>query len=329
MLSTVDTKYFKMAVGHHNIGKETNVDITARCIACGDGKKNNSKRLHLYEKNGTTLVHCFNGDCDVHFNVWNFLNKYKPELIEQYKRESFATNINDLRDSFSAVKLKKEENLPAEEKDSITYHDLTSMFTPIEQSVEALEYIKSRHIPYNPSVFGLWYYGTQDLQIGDKRYRTSDSVVIPLYKNGKMYGFYSRKLKEKSFATYNPEQNVGYKVWNWFNVDLNLPVYIFESIFDAISSGKKNIIALMGAKLPEERLREIKHPIFCLDNDKTGMLNGINYATRGYSVFIIPYNIKEKDMNEIVKNHPFDMDEFIDMNTYKGIAGAARLKMML
>ena len=35
-LSLVDIKYFKMAVGLENIGKETAIDISARCPVCGD-----------------------------------------------------------------------------------------------------------------------------------------------------------------------------------------------------------------------------------------------------------------------------------------------------
>lgn len=50
-LSSIDIRYFKIAVGQENIGKESLVDITARCPVCGDSsKKRNSKRLHMYSK---------------------------------------------------------------------------------------------------------------------------------------------------------------------------------------------------------------------------------------------------------------------------------------
>ena len=60
----------------------------------------------------------------------------------------------------------------------------------------------------------------------------------------------------------------------------------------------------MGAKIPEERLKELKKPIFVLDNDRTGILNSINYAERGYSVYVQPNEYKEKDMNELMLNYP-------------------------
>ena len=53
----------------------------------------------------------------------------------------------------------------------------------------------------------------------------------------------------------------GYSIWvtkygTTFNIDNTKEVSTyFEGIFDAIASGLDNVIALMGAKLPEDRLR--------------------------------------------------------------------------
>jgi DNA primase len=129
-----------------------------------------------------------------------------------------------------------------------------------------------------------------------------------------MYGFYSRSIGTKMFCTYNNELNIGYKVWNWFNVDKTKTVYIFEGIFDGISSGLTNIIALMGAKLPDERLKELKDPVFCLDNDGVQSVtdNAIHKAAQrlagyGKEVFIaIPDQIKgingaKTDFNDIAR----------------------------
>lgn len=329
MIKTVEAKYFKMAVGVNNLGKVTNSDISARCPICGDSKKNkNSKRLHIYNK-GTnlSLVRCFNGECTVNHNIYSFLRDYYPAIFEQYKRETFQDNISDLKDSWDNIEL----NLPKEDTKNfvITHHDLTSHFIELSQSTKGLEYLRGRKINYYPEKFGKWYFGKHDIKIGDKTYYIQDAIIIPLYENGIMYGFYSRKIAEKIFFTYNPEVNLGYKIWNWFNVNLNEPLYIFESIFDAISSGKTNIIALMGAKLPEDRLKEIKEPIFCLDNDKTGIKNSIEYAQMGYKVLVLPDSIKEKDMNEIMKNHDFNMSEFVDNNIESGISAIVKLKLLL
>lgn len=320
MLSYTDVKFFKLAVGSEHIGKETDLDIQARCPVCGDGAKKNSKRLHLYDKNGTTLVNCFNGDCTVHSNLWNFLKNYFPNLLDSYKRETFGETMKSLKGESPKQKLKESVQL-------VTV-PLEPLFKDIKECPEALEYLKNRSIDYNEDAFGKWFYGVQDLEIDGTLYQVTNSIIIPLYYDGKISGFYSRSIKSKNFITYNHQTNIGFKVWNWFNIDKEAPVYIFEGIFDAISSGKKNIIALMGAKLPEERLKELRNPVFVLDNDKTGRLNSIYYTELGYNVYIQPDDILEKDMNEIKKNHPgLNISQMINDNLYKGVSAVVRLKM--
>lgn len=56
-ISNTDLRYFKIAVGSANIGKEHSNDVVARCPICGDSAKNkNMKRLHIYHKAGETRI---------------------------------------------------------------------------------------------------------------------------------------------------------------------------------------------------------------------------------------------------------------------------------
>lgn len=305
-----------MVLGQEKIKKETNEDISAFCPICNDHKP----RLHLYEKDGTLLVHCFRGRCGHHSNLWNFIKAVKPDLLDSYKRESFGEVMKSLSSQNEKPKEKTSEV-------SIVTVPLEPLLSPLEWNSEAVNYLNKRSISYNEESFGKWYYGTQDLEIDGTLYNIKDSIVIPLYYEEKIYGFYSRSINKKSFVTYNHPSNIGYKVWNWFNIKKDEPVYIFEGIFDAISSGKKNIIALMGAKIPDERLKELRYPVFCLDNDKAGWQNSIHYATLGYNVYIQPDNVIEKDMNEILKNHPeINISSLINDNVYTGLSAAIRLK---
>ena len=329
MLDRNDIKFFKLAVGLENLGKETDKDVSARCPVCGDSRTNKrTKRLHLYEKNGVTNVNCFNGDCAVHNKtMYSFIKEFFPALFEQFKKDNFKNTIQRLasnEDVFASFK--KEE--PKKEKPVLT-QDLTPYLKNITLSEECIVYLRNRGIPYIADKRGKWYFGYQDIKIGDTIYKITDSIVIPLYYNDEMYGFYSRSIKDKSFCTYMHDANIGYKIWNWFNVDKSQPVYIFEGIFDAISSGKYNIIALMGAKIPEERLNELKYPVFVLDNDKTGLMNSLAYAKKGYSVYVQPDSFKEKDMNELMLNQRIDVSELIDTNTWKGLSAEVRIKSKL
>lgn len=341
-LSNIDIRYFKLAVGQENIGKENSVDIVARCPVCGDSQKNKrSKRLHLYIKNNETRINCFNGDCEVNNKTtFGFLKSFYPNLLENYKRENFIQNLSHLsgtesEDVFAGIA----ENINTSNQNNqnqinsvmkpIVTHNLFDYFENILEHEDAIAYLAKRGFDYFNSKFE-WYFGKQDLQIGDKLYKLTNSLIIPLYYNDEMYGFYSRNIHNKEFFTYNPEQNMGYKIFNWFQIEKEKETFIFEGIFDALSMKEDNVIALMGAKIPEERLKELKYPIFVLDNDKTGILNSIEYAKKGYKVYIQPDIYKEKDMNELMLNHPeLDISKMIKENLYSGISAEIRLKSKL
>lgn len=329
MLDYTDKKYFKIAVSDAMSKDVSDSDIAVRCPICGDSKiHKNEMRLHLYEKNGITFVHCFNGDCAVgQTNMYGFLKRFYPDLFNQYKREKFNSvlkNIKDTGDVFKNLNLKKQETVK-EVKPVIT-QDLSLYFNELDQST--LDYIQSRHYTYKESNFGKWYIGNNPLKIGDRIYYLKDCLIIPLYYKTEMYGFYSRSIKDKKFYTYMNEANMGYKVWNWFNIDKNQPVYIFEGIFDAISAWScelKNVVACMGAKIPDERLKELKYPVFCLDNDKTGLNNMIKYSDK-YQVVV--WDNQFKDCNEMLINGLNVKDEIVN-NTYSGILAQIKIRSKL
>lgn len=334
MLDRLDVKYFRLAVGLDNIGKETDVDIAARCPVCGDSRTHkNKKRLHLYTKGTVTNVNCFNGDCPVHNKtVYSFLKDFYPSLLNQYKRENYSNTIEKLADDSTDVfgQFKKEEKEEEKKNSEILIHDLSPYLKDITEVPEALEYLRNRGFEYNESKYGKWYFGYQDLIIGEVTYRITNAIVIPLYnESGKMYGFYSRNIHNKTFYTYMHDANIGYKIWNWFNVNISKPVYIYEGIFDAISGGIPNSIALMGAKLPDDRLSDLKHPVFVLDNDRTGLKNSLVYS-KNNKVYIQPVEYKEKDMNELMLNHPnLNLPNMIKNNIYSGISARTHIESKL
>jgi len=321
-IDRVNRKYFLMATSGSYKGKDSDIDIAVHCPVCGDSRrKKNSTRLHLYHKNNLDFVHCFNGDCAAqNKNMYSFLRDFFPGMLSNYKRETFSDNLKAM--ASGEIDVFKKFEKPSFE---ITEHDLSPYLTIIEESADALKYLENRGLPYTGK-FGQWYFGHQDLKIGEITYPITNSIVIPLYNKSKMYGFYSRNITNKSFYTYMVDANVGYKVFNWFNINKSANVYIYEGIFDAIAGGFENSIALMGAKIPVERLNELKNPVFVLDNDKTGHVNAISYASMGHSVFVQPDDIIEKDMNEIMLSGEHDIDNMIKNNIYTGISAEVRIR---
>ena len=329
MLDQNDVKFFKLAVGSERIKKESPNEIVARCPVCGDSKKSENKaRLHLYSACGTSFVNCFNGDCPAHNkNMFSFLKEFYPNLYDKYldnfKRQSLFTILDDFKvDAIEPAKVKNSENV------KLIYQNFSEYFQPLESYKPALDYFESRGFKYNKSM--KLFYSNTVLKIGEKEHNLKNSIIIPLYnENFEWYGFYSRNISEKKFCTYmNPENN-SYKVWNFFNVDKEKPVYIFEGIFDALSaiqSGLSNCIACLGAQLPDERLKELKEPVFCLDNDRTGLLNMLKYAKRGYKVLI--HSETEKDCNEMLKAGK-NVKDIILNNIYEGVLAQVKIKSLL
>ena len=331
MIDKINRKYFLMAVSGAKIGKDGLNDITVRCPICGDSTiKKHSTRLHLYNKNNMDLVHCFNGGCelsDKNYTMFSFLKTFYPSLFDAYKSETSMNSLNKVlnKDVFDDIVPIKE----VIKKKPVITHNLFDFFKDIKDCNEALLYLGKRGYFYNEQ-YGKFYFGFQDLQIGDKLYKITNCIIIPLYFEEEMYGFYSRNIANKEFWTYMPEVNIGYKIAFWFQIDKNRETLITEGIFDCLSINYDNKIACMGAKLPEERLKELKDPIFVLDNDKTGIKNSIDYAQRGYKVFVQPDKYKEKDMNELMLNHPeVDIYKMIKENTFSGIMAVVKLRSKL
>jgi hypothetical protein len=153
-------------------------------------------------------------------------------------------------------------------------------------------------------------------------------IVIPLLENGEWYGFYSRNITTKTFHTFIPKENTGYKLWNWFNINKKDTVYIFEAIFNAMSTSLQSI-ACLGSDIDSERLTELSKPIFCFDNDETGRLKSKKYAKLGCPVLIYPDEVKEKDINDLLKNGwtVNQIDELIVNNIYTGMLALTKLTL--
>lgn len=355
MLDRIDIKYFKLAVQEHNIHSEATVDITARCPVCGDSHRGNKARLHLYTKNNLTFVNCFNGGCPVeNKTVFTFLRDFFPELLPSYKKETFHLRMDNLKETFkpkdeqssfinflnepetnvfaSLKKIKPEYNSKITSKANIKTLRINALLQEFENS-PAEEYVKSRNVEYNPQKYGKFYYSPNNIELDETVLYIKNSVIIPLYFEDKIYGFYSRSIDKKDFYTFIWNEQ-GYKAWNYFNVKANEPVYIFEGIFDALSSGLENIVASLGAKISDDYIKELKDNgcdvIFVLDSDKTGLNNSLQYAKQGYKVYVPPKDLKAKDINALRGSmESSEIKELILSNLYSGIHGQIKIKQLL
>ena len=190
-----------------------------------------------------------------------------------------------------------------------------SKFSPLLQNrvtenSPAGEYLKSRGLSVDLEAYdfegSFCYRG--------KEYQIPDSIVIPMRnRNGQLQGVWIRFLQEKRFFIWLVDDTVQ-KFW----LDIRNegePVYIAESIFDALSLrelfGFKNVGACLGVAASAEMQEALKdfEVVMCFDRDSAGykgMLAHLNNPrTQHWKVLEILSNSVDlsgiKDYNDIIQ----------------------------
>lgn len=198
-----------------------------------------------------------------------------------------------------------------------------SKFSPllqnrVKENSPAGEYLKSRGLSVDLEAYdfeGLFCYR-------GKEYQVPDSIVVPMHNGiGQLQGVWIRFLQEKRFFIWLVDDTVQ-KFWLDIR-DSNEPVYIAESIFDALSLrelfGFKNVGAVLGVAASAEMQEALKdfEVVMCFDRDSAGykgMLAHLNNPkTQHWKVLEILSNNVDlsgiKDYNEIIKLRS-ESDEF-------------------
>lgn len=328
-----------MSTPSEDVGYINETDISKSCDICGEGKSYGHKhRLHLYIKDtyDTSSIRCFN--CDYRSNLYNYLKDYHTDIFDLYKREKKGSAFEELK--IKTVKRDKPVEPVIADFDDFNETNETQtlphLIEPIQEftdlNVEVAEYLHNRGIvPLKE-----WRYAPKNtsFMFNSVKVTLNDYLIIPLTKDDKWYGFQAIAYKEKKFFVYLLKGNDGYKIWNWYNIDKSKPVYIFESVYDALSSGLDNVIASLGVSISDEKLSELKEPVFCLDNqlaDDTSLTESKKYADKGYKIFIWPDgSSKFKDTNDLRKiDVPLtDIANMIKSNIYSGMTAVLKLKLL-
>lgn len=191
-----------------------------------------------------------------------------------------------------------------------------SKFSPLLQNrvtenSPAGEYLKSRGLSVDLEAYdfegSFCYRG--------KEYQVPDSIVIPMRnRSGVLQGVWIRFLQEKRFFIWLVDDTVQ-KFWLDIRSE-DEPVYIAESIFDALSLrelfGFKNVGACLGVAASAEMQEALKdfEVVMCFDRDSAGykgMLAHLNNPrTQHWKIFeIISNNLVDisniKDYNDVIK----------------------------
>lgn len=332
-MNPLNEKFFRLI--HTSSEKHSELDISARCDICGDSKKDKTKkRLHLYTKPNwdNDSINCFN--CGYTGTPYQYFKEYHPEIFNQYKNEINNNKLESIN-FLGLFETSKETESSKEIISSFKLDILTPPFlfnkpTLKELPEVAREYLNKRGLVPEDN----WVYSDGLININGTELRLFNHIIIPFTYLDKWYGFQAVNIEKKQYFIYLPVENNGFKIWNLYNIDYSEPVYIFESILDAKSSGHKNIVAVMGITINEEILKLFSNPIFCFDNqqiDEASYRESEKLLKQGKSVFIWPKSSKSfKDFNDIAKKRvqPEKIARFIDTNIFSGIEGLIKLKLL-
>lgn len=210
--------------------------------------------------------------------------------------------------------------------------ELPLEFMPASESSDATNYLQSRGLDEK-----LYYFSKNWVKIKGKDIPVKNCIITPLWvieDERIVYGFQARSIETKFFYTYIPEENTGFKVWNWYGIDKSKPTFIFESAFDAESSGLplNRVCAALGADLNNERISELSEAIFCLDNqihDQTSRVKTTNLLKRGFRCFIWDKSIPYKDTNDCIRGSfsKKTMAKYILSHIESGMTGIMKVKL--
>lgn len=216
-----------------------------------------------------------------------------------------------------------------------------SKFSPLLQNhvtenSPAGEYLKSRGLSVDLEAYdfegSFCYRG--------KEYQVPDSIVIPMRnRSGVLQGVWIRFLQEKRFFIWLVDDTVQ-KFWLDIRNE-DEPVYIAESIFDALSLrelfGFKNVGAVLGVAASAEMQEALKdfEVVMCFDRDSAGykgMLAHLNNPkTQHWKLLEISSNNVDlsgiKDYNDIIKVRN-ELDSF-DYNIKSSIQAKIYIKSKL
>lgn len=285
MIFDLEIKYLNLAgVKIKNISNET---VNCKCPVCGEGKSKWKHRGYVLKKPGedTASFFCQN-ECGA-MSFVNMLNSVNPSLGSAYLVEAKKQKVknfkkNDL-EMFDLEPTKiVEKPIPNKIVINSEVYDLDELN---DRSKEYL--LNQRKLPLNA--------------LKHFRYIVELDAIVALFltSENSFYGYQLRSLKEKSFHIHLFDNNP--KIWNIYGVDPSKPIYVFESIFCALSSGLDNVISTLGASVSKQLLDELfpgADIVFCLDNDIEGKNKAIKYSNLGYKVLVHDSKFPAKDYNE-------------------------------
>jgi len=300
-----------------------------RCPLCGDSKKHKNKKrgfiIYNQLKYNVPIYKCHN--CGEKMSFESYLKEYKSNLFDEYKLELIGDDLFK-RPVAPPIVIKRKSN-----------NDILKHFDSIYSNKNAIDYLKKRKLPKR-FVDELYYSDNYMKVLSDNKLVNTEyeskydkRIVIPIYnKNKELIYIQGRSLDKDNSLRYitTTIKEDEFKLWGLDRVNLALPVYCLEGIFDACFI--PNSLAPLGASFDVNELKKyvnIYLPDFDIYSNIDVRRNCVKWVDTGNKIFIPPSNIKGKDMNDLVKDYGYKLDDIMKLiksNLYQGVLAKVKLQ---
>ena len=328
----MNIKYYLQKI-NAKIKQENKHFINIKCPICNEGHSPYKSRGYILLDGDHEVYYCHNCT-QTGISIYNFLSQVNTQVAEEYKQDMRKEKLHIIQDTVSYKNQIK--NIFKETPKENTLFDV-KQFTDAIYTVQEKDYNYPLSELTEEALIYLLNRGFTREEVKDFKFcKKSNDVVIPFWYNknlNEVYGMQMRNITEKRFHIQifdNP------KVWN-APYCLTLPkgtdIYAFESVFDAISTGLKNSISILGRTASDEVIEMFKdyNLIFALDADKSGDESIYKYAKQGFKCVVHEkdmYNFKDYNKLRELGVSVEEIQKYIHKRTFSGLKAQVLIKLI-
>ena len=299
----------------------------ARCLLCGDSKKNPyKKRFNLDWNNGVPGWHCWN--CGRRGNFIEIFSIVKGFSYEDAKKELFQTWKDNQTVKESIKRKRRTVDNPREKKEieEDNFNWIKDLCYTVNDD-ENNRYVKSLRKFYMSRKIPVFY---RIFICHSGRYR--NRIIIPIFnKNKNIIYFQARRIPESTVEPKydNPVAPKELCILNKSKFDRSKSIIVHEGLIDAFMVGTQGTSCL-GKEITEALVIELlkltdQNVILALDNDSEAYKSLANimrknkYAKK-IKYFLYPAEFKDNDdINSIVRSSEKQLNVY-DLITHNSVS---------
>lgn len=311
------------------VQKKNNL-YNCRCPLCGDSQKKTYKmRGFIYEKKNNFRYMCHN--CGASMSFANFLKNQNVSLYEEYVMEKWKEGKTNAGSHNHEKEIKYDFDFKPKFSTKCQF-DYGERLTDLHTSHPARHYCDNRKLPkldvlyYTPD----FKFVVDKVSKGHNIPKNEKRIVIPFFNEKcELIALQGRSLDPKNSLRYITIKVKDVpKVYGLDRIDPEKTVYITEGPFDSLFLD--NSLAMAGSDVDKSYFSSFSDIVFIYDNEPRNreIVKKIeNTIDAGFSVFLWPEKIKEKDINDVILSgiDTLELQSIISKNTHKSLE--AKLKL--